>query len=186
MPELDSADPFVASDEGLRPDPTFWDPPARPRRRTGRRPGIAERVVAAVPSRDARTAVAAVVAVLIVTTLLVSYRASVQPGSPPGTVSPPAATARRTRSASPTPRHVVVHVAGAVARPGVVSLPGGSRVIDAIDTAGGALAIANLDAINLAARLRDGQQILVPPTGSASRTATPTSTVPSPSPAPNG
>ena len=60
----------------------------------------------------------------------------------------------------------MVHVAGAVTRPGVVTLPGGARVIDAIDTAGGALASANLDAVNLAARLRDGQQILVPSTAS--------------------
>jgi competence protein ComEA len=57
---------------------------------------------------------------------------------------------------------VVVHVAGAVRRPGVYRLPGGSRVTDAVDRAGGATSGASLDAINLAARLADGQQIVVP------------------------
>lgn len=56
----------------------------------------------------------------------------------------------------------VVHVAGAVRRPGVYRLPAGSRVADALERAGGATARAALDAINLAARLTDGQQVVVP------------------------
>jgi competence protein ComEA len=60
---------------------------------------------------------------------------------------------------------VVVHVAGAVARPGVYRLPTGSRVDDAVRRAGGAAARANLEAINLAARLADGQQVVVPERG---------------------
>jgi competence protein ComEA len=57
---------------------------------------------------------------------------------------------------------VVVHVAGAVRKPGVYRMPEGSRVTDAIDRAGGATATAAEDAINLAARVADGQQIQVP------------------------
>jgi competence protein ComEA len=57
---------------------------------------------------------------------------------------------------------VVVHVAGAVGNPGVYRLPGGSRVTDAVERAGGAASGASLDAINLAARLADGQQVVVP------------------------
>jgi competence protein ComEA len=57
---------------------------------------------------------------------------------------------------------VVVHVAGAVRRPAVYRLPTGSRVTDAIERAGGAASDAGLDAINLAARVADGQQIVVP------------------------
>jgi competence protein ComEA len=57
---------------------------------------------------------------------------------------------------------VVVHVAGAVRRPGVYRLPGGSRVTDAIDRAGGATPAASLESINLAARLADGQQVVLP------------------------
>ncbi len=59
-------------------------------------------------------------------------------------------------------RDVVVHVAGAVERPGVYRLPTGSRVTDAVRRAGGFARGANHDGINLAARLSDGQQVVVP------------------------
>ena len=57
---------------------------------------------------------------------------------------------------------VVVHVAGAVADPGVYRLPAGSRVADALERAGGPGGRAEPDSINLAARLADGQQVVVP------------------------
>jgi competence protein ComEA len=57
---------------------------------------------------------------------------------------------------------LVVHVAGAVAKPGVYRMPSGSRVTDAIDRAGGTTGEAMPGAINLAAPLADGQQIQVP------------------------
>lgn len=57
---------------------------------------------------------------------------------------------------------VVVDVTGAVRRPGVYRLPAGSRVEDAVARAGGAEGHAVLEAINLAARLADGQQVVVP------------------------
>ena len=57
---------------------------------------------------------------------------------------------------------LVVHVAGAVRRPGVYRMPAGSRVNDAVRRAGGAVRQASLEAINLAARLADGQQVVVP------------------------
>jgi competence protein ComEA len=57
---------------------------------------------------------------------------------------------------------VVVHVAGAVVHPGVVTLPPGSRVVDAIRAAGGSRAGADLDRLDLAARLSDGIRIAVP------------------------
>jgi competence protein ComEA len=60
---------------------------------------------------------------------------------------------------------VVVDVTGAVARPGVYRLPGGARVTDAVQRAGGATDGAMLEAINLAARLADGQQVVVPKKG---------------------
>jgi len=62
---------------------------------------------------------------------------------------------------------VVVDVTGAVARPGVYRLPAGARVTDAVERAGGASAGALLEAINLAARLADGQQVVVPKQGPA-------------------
>ncbi|HUR85448.1 MAG TPA: helix-hairpin-helix domain-containing protein [Solirubrobacteraceae bacterium] len=57
---------------------------------------------------------------------------------------------------------VTVHVAGAVRRPGLYRLPAGSRIDDALRRAGGPRARANLDAVNLAAKLEDGRQVLVP------------------------
>jgi len=62
---------------------------------------------------------------------------------------------------------VVVDVTGAVSRPGVYRLPAGSRVEDAIRRAGGVAAKAELEAINRAARLADGQQVVVPERGPA-------------------
>jgi competence protein ComEA len=62
---------------------------------------------------------------------------------------------------------VVVDVTGAVARPGVYRLPAGARVTDAVERAGGASGGALLEAINLAARLADGQQVVVPKQGPA-------------------
>jgi competence protein ComEA len=57
---------------------------------------------------------------------------------------------------------VVVDVAGAVTDPGVYRLPAGARVNDAVQRAGGSTARAEMDALNLAARLTDGQQIIIP------------------------
>lgn len=64
-------------------------------------------------------------------------------------------------SASASPALLIVHVAGWVQREGVYELPEGSRVIDALDAAGGPRKGAALSALNLAALLTDGQQVLV-------------------------
>lgn len=60
---------------------------------------------------------------------------------------------------------VTVHVAGAVARPGVYTLAHGSLVNDAVMRAGGPTRRADLDAVNLAAELVDGAQVFVPEPG---------------------
>ncbi|HLM08125.1 MAG TPA: helix-hairpin-helix domain-containing protein [Thermoleophilaceae bacterium] len=62
---------------------------------------------------------------------------------------------------------IYVHVAGEVRRPGLVRLPAGSRAAAAIERAGGFKGRANVAAVNLAARLEDGQQVVVPPLGPA-------------------
>ena len=63
---------------------------------------------------------------------------------------------------APTPAPVIVQVAGAVAKPGVYSLPPGSRLQDAVTAAGGLAASADPDSVNLAARLQDGEKIDIP------------------------
>lgn len=63
---------------------------------------------------------------------------------------------------APTKSPIVVHVIGAVPRPGLYEFIEGARVQDAIDAAGGLLSFANVDAINLAALLEDGQQLNIP------------------------
>ena len=68
---------------------------------------------------------------------------------------------------------VVVHVVGAVADPGVVSLPASSRVQDALLLAGGALEEAELAGVNLARVVFDGEQIVVPRKGEPVVSASP-------------
>jgi competence protein ComEA len=80
------------------------------------------------------------------------------------TTTTPAASAD-TPSTTAVTAEVVVHVAGAVASSGVYRLPAGSRVVDAVQTAGGLAPDAAPDAVNLAALLTDGQRIYVPRVG---------------------
>jgi competence protein ComEA len=62
----------------------------------------------------------------------------------------------------PTDKPLVVHITGAVPRPGVYALPQGARVQDAISAAGGFLAEAEKSGINLARSLEDGEQLDIP------------------------
>ena len=71
--------------------------------------------------------------------------------------------------AEPTADVLVVHVSGPVARPGIVVLPAESRVADAVAAAGGALGSADLQLLNLAAPVADGEQVIVPRSGGTSR-----------------
>jgi competence protein ComEA len=102
----------------------------------------------------------AYVAVLLVALLLAGRLAfrEEQPAS--------ARIAPATMRAEPAPvRKLLVHVVGAVRRPGLYRLDDGSRVDDAIGAAGGPRPKAALDAINLAAPVADGQQVIVPVRG---------------------
>jgi len=82
---------------------------------------------------------------------------------------PEAAPTESTAPTEPTPSaEVVVHVSGAVKRAGVYRLAPDSRVADAIEQAGGATEHADLDALNLAEPLQDGQKIHVPRKGEVS------------------
>lgn len=76
---------------------------------------------------------------------------------------------------SPTPSGLVVDVGGRVRRPGLVTLPAGSRVADAIRAAGGAIRHRDVMTLNLAARVSDGQLLLIGVTGSDATGAASTS-----------
>jgi len=80
---------------------------------------------------------------------------------------PPAVEAGTEPTPAPTPQLILVDVVGAVAHPGVVRLPFGSRVLDALLAAGGMTGDADLFALNKAAPLRDGMRIYVPRPGEA-------------------
>jgi competence protein ComEA len=128
-------------------------------------------------------ALAALALVALATAGVVWLRAQPRPvpADPPGGLAGlPAATAQAGPAGDPAPGagagapgsaevgadsgargSVAVHVAGRVRHPGLVTLPAGSRVADALAAAGGAAAGADLDRLNLASRLRDGEQVLV-------------------------
>ncbi|HEY7793205.1 MAG TPA: ComEA family DNA-binding protein [Gaiellaceae bacterium] len=80
-------------------------------------------------------------------------------GAGTATERPAAALLPEREAAAPA---LVVHVAGAVRRPGLYRLAEGKRVADAVARAGGATAPADTAAINLAAPLADGMQVIVP------------------------
>ena len=94
---------------------------------------------------------------------------SVAPVDAPVVASVPGAAAVAGVVAEPeqSPMPVVVHVAGAVFRPGLVDGNDQWRVADAIEAAGGELSAADLDRLNLAAFVSDGQRIFVPEVGEA-------------------
>lgn len=64
-----------------------------------------------------------------------------------------------------TPTHLMIHITGAVAKPGVVNLKNGDRVIDAIKKAGGLTSSADENRINLAQKLFDEDKVIIPSIG---------------------
>jgi competence protein ComEA len=90
----------------------------------------------------------------------VSPAGSPEPGADAGAAAPPSGG-----DPGGGTERIIVHVAGAVARPGVVELPAGSRLHEAIAAVGGSTGVSDPDRLNLAAVLEDGQKILVPARG---------------------
>jgi len=84
------------------------------------------------------------------------------PAGAAGSASGPESEGGGTRRAGAAGPLLFVHVAGAVRRPGVYRLPADARAAAAVRRAGGATPRADLAAINLAAPLEDGQQVVVP------------------------
>jgi competence protein ComEA len=124
---------------------------------------------------DPRVGVAALLVVALVVGF-VWYRlgagdsgASSTPSRLPGSAATTATGS--TGGAAKKDGRVTVHVAGAVAKPGVYDLDANARVIDAVEAAGGGAADADLDRLNLAAKIADGQRVHVQRVGEAAAPA---------------
>jgi competence protein ComEA len=115
---------------------------------------------------DRRLRVAGLVVSMIAVTaalLLVVLLLARGPEMPPIEIRPPAPTSTPRPTSTPAPWRV--YVTGAVLHPGVVQLSANARVEDAVQAAGGCSSEADLERINLAAQLYDGEHLRVPAVG---------------------
>lgn len=107
-----------------------------------------------------REHLAAVVVVLLVGCGWTAYTLLQARSTPVALAAVPTVVASATPTPTTTPT-VLVHVLGAIRRPGVVALPQGSRVADAIEKAGGLTASADPGELNFAAVVADGSQVVI-------------------------
>ena len=175
--------------ESDAPNAAFWRPSDRPGQTPGLPPrpsgwgGPLERFVDRVRELrgDPRVGVAALLVVALAAGFIWYRLGAGDSGEAPttrrapGTSAPTSASTPAGRStangttsgATKKGERVTVHVAGAVAKPGVYDLDAGSRVIDAVEAAGGGAPDADLNRLNLAAKIADGQRVLVQRVGEA-------------------
>jgi competence protein ComEA len=164
------------------------DPPVVPRPAASSDGGaFAERLRAL--RGDARVGIAVLVCVSIAAGVA-WFRAGVAPASPADPAPSPTSTEVSTTTGAPvtttTTGEIVVDVVGAVRVPGVVSLQGSARVLDAIRAAGGVAPGADLERLNLAAKLTDGSRVAVPLIGQPPPAIDPSAVSGSPDPAASG
>lgn len=124
-----------------------------------------ERILSLLPARSHAWIVPGTVLLLVLVAIALWTRGK------PAQIAAPASSVTSTPSPGspslPAVTGILVHVAGAVRDPGVYQLPSGSRVVDAIELAGGPRPAADLDALNLAEVLIDGIKIDVPRRGAS-------------------
>ena len=171
------------------PDAEFWRPRVRPGQQADYPPrpgdwgGPLERFVDRVRELrgDPRVGVAALLVVALAAGFIWYRLGAGDSGEPRAARRAPATSAATSGStaaggtasngsspgAAKKGERVTVHVAGTVAKPGVYDLDAGARVIDAIEAAGGGAPDADLNRLNLAAKVTDGQRVLVQRVGEA-------------------
>jgi competence protein ComEA len=184
MLETERPGPEASEPETL--ETQFWAPRPVPRPNVGRGGGGARDRLHEWRS-DPRVGIVALLLVAVVAGFI-WYRMGLASGGNGTAGATTASTPSRSRASAPAQSRattsttatgarasakVVVHVAGAVTKPGVVELRAGARVIDAVEAAGGALPQADLDRLNLAAKLVDGQRVLVQKVGDPPAVAEP-------------
>jgi competence protein ComEA len=164
------------------PDTEFWRAPERAERppdfppRPNEWGGPFERLVDRLRELrgDPRVGIAGLL-VLALVAGLIWYRLGAGDSGPTSTTSRAPASSAATSGSAPggakNGGRVTVHVAGAVATPGVFDLDGNARVIDAVEAAGGGAPDADLNRLNLAAKVTDGQRVLVQRVGEAAATS---------------
>lgn len=124
--------------------------------------GAAVRLWHRVRAGEDPAAFGAVLVVLAVAAGLVWFWAGTRSGGVPAASAAPQGSPPAVEPAPPASAPTLaVHVAGAVAEPGLYELPPGARITDALRAAGGNLPRADLDRLNLAAKVIDGQKIMV-------------------------
>ena len=127
-----------------------------------------------MPALSRSQVVAYAVAALVVLVVGVRYlhgQGGGEPATAPADSGRTAGTPPPVEIAPRAARAALVHVAGAVRHPGVYRMHDGDRIKDAVKRAGGARSGADLNAINLAAKVADGQQVVVPRRGAAASVA---------------
>lgn len=155
--------------------------PVRARHRAGGPTSLVPSTVRGGRWRPSPAAAAGTVAVLVVLAVALALRAgaldlvgtdavpdrpAVTPAGATGDPAPSAVPSTAPAGSAPAAGgDVVVHVVGEVARPGLVRVPSGSRVADAVQQAGGAGPLADLTQVNLARPVVDGEQVRLPRQG---------------------
>ncbi|MGH2728700.1 MAG: SLBB domain-containing protein, partial [Actinomycetota bacterium] len=127
-------------------------------------PSWRRRVIDLLEFRPRESIALGVLCIAIVAGAAFAYARSLPKAAPESVATPlPAATGELTPGGPGG--SIFVHVAGAVAKPGVYELPAGSRVIDGLYAAGGATTHAEISSINLAREMVDGERVYVPRKG---------------------
>ena len=166
-PQAPTPDPSTSIDGPFLSDAPYPLPASRPTAREAGSevaPPVPRLAIAAFdPGRRGLKALAAVTVAVIAIAGLITWYARPHPELVDGSALLPSAD-----GVAVTEHSLVVAVAGRVRRPGLVELPAGARVADAIEAAGGALPGTDLSFINLARKVTDGELIVVgltPPAG---------------------